>query len=76
MNVKTLKNWLMILGVLVISTGCTEKVYVDRPVEVKVPVKCVVPEVKCYPGKATYTEEIAEMRICIERYKQAVEVCK
>ena len=76
MNVKKLRNLLMILGLLGISTGCTEKVYVDRPVEVKVPVKCVVPEVKCFPGKATYTEEIAEMRMCIERYKQATEVCK
>ena len=50
--------------------------YVDRPVEVKVPVKCIVPEVTCFPGRATYTEEIAEMRMCIERCKQVVEVCK
>lgn len=76
MNVKILKNLLIVLALLGISTGCAEKVYVDRPVEVKVPVKCVVPEVKCFPGKATYTEEIAEMRMCIERYKQAAEVCK
>lgn len=76
MNVKKLRNLLMILGLLGISTGCAEKVYVDRPVEVKVPVKCVVPEVKCFPGKGTYTEEISEMRMCIERYKQATEVCK
>lgn len=76
MSVKRLRNWLMILGILVISTGCTEKVYVDRPVEVKVPVRCEMPTVTCFPGKATYTEEIAEMRICIERYKQAIEVCR
>lgn len=76
MNVKRLKNLLIVLALLVISTGCAEKVYVDNPIEVKVPVKCVVPEVKCFPGQATYTEEIAEMRMCIERYKQAVEVCK
>lgn len=76
MNAKILKNLLIVLALLGISTGCAEKVYVDRPVEVKVPVKCVVPEVKCFPGKATYTEEIAEMRMCIERHKQAAEVCK
>ena len=76
MSVKRLRNWLMVLGLLVISTGCAEKVYVDRPVEVKVPVKCVVPEVTCFPGRVTYTEEITEMRICIERYKQAIEVCR
>ena len=75
MNVKILKSLLMISVVLGIS-GCTEKVYVDRPVEVKIPVKCVVPEVKCYAGQETYTEEIKEMRLCIERYKQAVEVCR
>lgn len=75
MNVMILKNCLMIFVLLVIS-GCSEKVYVDRPVEVKVPVKCVVPEVICSAGKPTYTEEIQEMRLCIERYKQASAVCK
>lgn len=75
MSVKISKCLLMVFVMLGIS-GCAEKVYVDNPIEVKVPVKCVVPEVKCFPGQATYTEEIAEMRMCIERYKQAVEVCK
>lgn len=65
----------MIFVVLGIS-GCAEKVYIDRPVEVKIPVKCVVPEVKCYPGQDTYTGEIREMRLCIERHKEASEVCK
>jgi len=74
MSVKTLKNCLMIFVLLVIS-GCSEKVYVDTPVEVKVPVKCEVPKVVCTAGQATYTEEIREMRLCIERYKQAVAVC-
>jgi hypothetical protein len=50
-------------------------VYVDRPIEVKVPVKCEVPKVICTAGQATYTEEIREMRLCIERYKQAAAVC-
>lgn len=65
----------MIFVMLAIS-GCTEKVFVDRPVEVKVPVKCKVPEVKCLPGQNTYTEEIKELRMCVERHKQAAEVCK
>lgn len=65
----------MIFVMLVIS-GCTEKVFVDRPVEVKVPVKCKVPEVKCYPRQGTYTEEVKELRMCVERHKQAAEVCK
>lgn len=73
MSVKTLKNYLIILGLVVTSivvSGCTEKVYVDRPVEVKVPQKVDLPKVKCYSGQATYTEEIKEMRLCIERYKE------
>ena len=75
MSVKISKCLLMIFVVLGIS-GCAEKVYVDRPVEVKVPVKCEVPEVKCFPGKNTYTEEIKELRMCIERHKQAAKVCR
>lgn len=75
MNVKILKSLLIIFVMLAIS-GCTEKVFVDRPVEVKVPVKCVVPEVVCNAGQPTYTEEIREMRLCIERYKQASKVCR
>ena len=42
MSVKILKILLMIFVLLAIS-GCTEKVYVDRPVEVKVPVTLGVP---------------------------------
>ena len=72
MSVKILKILLMIFVLLAIS-GCTEKVYVDRPVEVKVPVKAELPKVICYPGKPAYTEEIKELRLCIERYKQVME---
>ena len=75
MIAKTLKILLMTFVMLGIS-GCADKVYVDRPVEVKIPVKCVVPEVTCYPKRPTYTEEIKELRMCIERHKQAAEVCK
>lgn len=75
MNAKILKSLLTIFVVLVIS-GCADKVYVDRPIEVKVPVKCTIPDVVCYAKQPTYTEEIKEMRLCIERYKQASEVCK
>ena len=74
MNAMILKSLLMIFVLLGIS-GCSEKVYVDRPIEVKVPVKCEVPKVVCTAGQATYTEEIREMRLCIVRYKQAVAVC-
>ncbi len=75
MSVKILKSLLTIFVVVAIS-GCADKVYVDRPIEVKVPVKCTIPDVVCYAKQPTYTEEIKEMRLCIERYKQASEVCK
>ena len=75
MNVKILKVLLM-LFVMLVTSGCAEKVYIDRPIEVKVPVKCLTPEVTCYPGRATYTEEIKELVMCVERHKQAAEVCK
>jgi len=77
MNVKTLKTYLIILGLVATSimmSGCSEKVYVDRPVEVKVPQKVALPKVQCYAGQATYTEEIKEMRLCIERYKEVHEM--
>ena len=73
MNVKTLKSCLIILGLMatsIVISGCAEKVYVDRPVEVKVPQKVELPKVQCYAGQSTYTEEIKEMRLCIERYKE------
>jgi len=72
MNAKILKNLLMIFVLMVISSGCAEKIYVDRIVEVKVPQIVDIPEIKCYPGKETYTEEIKEMRLCIERYKEII----
>lgn len=80
MNVKILKICL-ILFVAAVFSGCgckpVETVrYVDRPYEVKVPVACVVPNVLCDANQTTYTGVIKEMRLCIERYKEAVEVCK
>ncbi len=60
--------------------GCASKTkveYIERYNEVKVPVKCVVPDTKCVMDKnATNTEVIAAMRLCIEEYKRNSEVCK
>lgn len=76
MNARILKNYLTIFVTLVISAlfiGCADKVYVDRPYEVKVPVRVEIPTVKCYPKQETYTEEIKELRLCIERYKEVID---
>ena len=62
--------------VLLSFSGCAEKiVYVDRPVEVKVPQKCVVPEVHCeFTG--TYTERVRKAEMCITNFNKAIEVCR
>lgn len=75
MTAKILKSCWTILLVLAISiglVGCTEKAYVDRPVDVLVPQKVKLPKVVCYPEQKTYTEKVKEMRLCIERYKQVI----
>ena len=62
--------------VLLSFNGCAEKVvYVDRPVEVKVPQKCVVPGVRCeFTG--TYTERVRKVEVCIAEFNKAIEVCR
>ena len=77
MNVKTLKI-LSILFVALLFSACSKKelVYVDRPVEVKVAVKCTIPETHCNFNKATDTEVITSLRTCIEDLRQSIKVCK
>ena len=62
--------------VLLSFSGCADKVvYVDRPVEVKVPQKCITPVVHCeFTG--TYTERIRKAEMCITNFNKALEVCK
>jgi hypothetical protein len=75
-----MKMILFFSAVLVAFSGCASKAkveYIERYNEVKVPVKCVVPDTKCVMDKnATNTEVIAAMRLCIEEYKRNSEVCK
>ena len=75
MNALISKMLLMSL-VLLSFSGCAEKViYVDRPVEVKVPQKCVVPDIHCeFTG--TYTERVSKVEICIANFNKAIEVCR
>lgn len=77
MNAKILKI-LLILFAIFLFNGCYEKqmVYVDRPVEIKVPVSCVIPETKCNFKKDTDTEVITSLLICIEDFRKNSEVCK
>jgi len=59
-------------------SGCggAEVRYVDKPYEVKVPVKCVVPDVNCTFDRKTDTEVINACLECIVNLKRAQEVCK
>ena len=76
MNVKILKSSLMIFAILLFS-GCSEKiVYLDRPIEVKVPIKCVIPDTHCNFNQSTGTEVLIKLRTCIEDLKQSINVCK
>lgn len=77
MNVKILKT-LSILFVALLFSACSNKelVYVDRPVEVKVPVKCNVPKTHCDFNKATDTEVVNTLRECIEELRRDIEVCQ
>lgn len=76
MNVKILKT-LLIVSVLLLFNGCAEKtIYIDRPIEVKVPIECEVPEVHCDFNKTTDTEVITSLRNCIVDLQHSIEVCK
>ena len=69
----------LILPVLLISfIGCTrtETVYVDRPVEVKVPVKCIIPTVEAPKKAQTYSESLLNIKEYIEKLQEAVKVCQ
>ena len=76
MNAKTLKASLMIFALLLFS-GCSEKtLYVDRPIDVYIPTKCIIPETHCDFNKATDTEVITSLRTCIEDLRKSIEICK
>lgn len=77
MNVKILKILLMIFAILLFS-GCSEKqtLYVDRPVEVYIPTKCIIPETHCDFNKKTDTEVIFYMRTCIEDLRKSIKICQ
>ena len=76
MNVKILKIS-SILFVALLFSACSNKelVYIDRPVEIKVPVKCNIPETHCDFNKSTDTEVITSLRTCIEDLRQSIKVC-
>jgi len=78
MIAKSLKVSLVLcVGLISTSCNCTPEVkYVDKPVEVKVPVKCVVPDANCSFDRATDTEVVSSLLECIVEMKRNEEVCE
>ena len=68
---------LLIIMVLFIVTGCSTKtVYVDRPVEVKIPVKCQAPIVEKPKPGANMSESMLNIKAYILKLEAALEVCR
>ena len=70
---------LMVCAILSLSgcSGCEPKVeYVQVPYEVKVPVKCVAPQVECDFNRSTDTEVVGAMLECIADMKRSNDVCR
>jgi hypothetical protein len=69
---------LSMLFVILIFQGCSNKeiVYVDKPFEVKVPVKCLVPKTECDFNRETDTEVIHSLQECIVNFIENAKVCQ
>ena len=79
MTAKILKALLIAFVILTMSACSSPKPkpeYIDRPVEVLVPVKCVVPDTNCTFNRETDTEVISSLLECIIDLKKASEVCR
>lgn len=76
---KILKVFLIALSLLTL-TACSKEppkpIYIDRTIEVKVPVKCVPKDVNCSFDRPTYTEIISSYLECIVDLKKSMDVCK
>jgi len=68
---------LLAVAVMLIFTGCgTKTVYVDRVVEVKVPVKCVIPGVAPAISGVNYAVTLADIIRERDSLREAIEACK
>lgn len=75
--VKILGLLLMLLGMLSFSgcAWCEKRIYVDRPVKIKVPVKCVVKDVEC-DNNGTDSEVVVGLAKCVLDLKQEAKACQ
>ena len=71
----TTLSTLLLLLTLQACTTKTEIKYVDKPIEVYVPVKCIVPKAECNFNRETDTEVISAMLECITDMTKNEERC-
>ena len=79
-SVKRLKLLSVLLGILISLSfsgcaWCTTIEYIDRPVEVFIPVKCKVKDVRCNLGKSD-AELVVGLTECIIDMKKEARVCQ
>jgi hypothetical protein len=69
---------LLLASVILITACCKnpEVKYIDRPYEVSVPIKCIVPQANCNFNKKTDTEVINSLLECIVTMKHNQKVCE
>ena len=77
MSAKTLLQSLTIFAALGFSAGCSEKiVYVPQEVLVPVHTGCKIEHPQCHHDLDTHTEIVTEARLCIRRYRLALDYCR
>lgn len=68
---------LLLLGLLTLMlfSGCTRTIYVDRPYEVKVPVPCKISTTPCHVAGSD-AEVVIGLAKCIVNLKHEIKVCQ
>lgn len=73
-----LKTLLIALVALTLTNCslCEKRIYVEKPVEVKVPVSCRVPSVDCNIHDSNPNDIVVNLAKCIVDLKEAQKVCQ
>ena len=78
---KKSKTFLIVSTLLTLTTfnGCATKEvvrYVDRPVEVLVETKCIVPKTECEKLSGTIINKLTQSLQCIVNHKESAKICQ
>ncbi len=70
-------KYLILLALVISFNGCeTKTIYVDKPVEVQIPIKCIIPTVEAPKKAQTYSESLLNIKEYVEKLQEAVKVCQ